>query len=260
MTEVDRLFTEPVLAELYDPFCVGRADFDFYLPLLAAAGSVLDVGCGTGELLRRARAAGHRGRLCGLDPAEAMLAVARRAAPELEWHHGDLDSIDLSSGDLNSGDLEGARWDGEFELVVMTGHAFQALTGDAQLHAALAAVRRALAPGGRFVFETRNPAAREWERWTPDVVDEADGVSYWREVEQPVTGDLVSFSHTFTHPDWPHPETARSTLRFLDPPALDVFLARAGLSVEARYGDWDGSPPAAGSPEIITVAKGESDA
>ena len=35
---------------------------DFYLDLVMAAGRVLDVGCGTGTLLRRARDAGHTGQ------------------------------------------------------------------------------------------------------------------------------------------------------------------------------------------------------
>ena len=75
----DRQFVESALASMYDAFCAGRPDFGFYLPLVMAAGSVLDIGCGTGELLRLARAAGHTGRLCGIDPAAAMLACAARA-------------------------------------------------------------------------------------------------------------------------------------------------------------------------------------
>jgi SAM-dependent methyltransferase len=62
----------------------GRGDFGFYLPLVMEAASVLDVGCGTGMLLRRARAEGHAGRLCGLDPAAAMLDVAREAGEGVE--------------------------------------------------------------------------------------------------------------------------------------------------------------------------------
>ena len=54
-----------------------------------AARAVLDVGCGTGSLLRRARELGHEGRLCGLDPAAAMLAQAR-TRPDVEWRLGDL--------------------------------------------------------------------------------------------------------------------------------------------------------------------------
>src|SRR5437016_12758722 len=67
---VDRLFSDPGLAALYDAFCPseGRGDFGFYLPLLTSAEAVLDAGCGTGALLHEAREAGHVGRLCGLGP------------------------------------------------------------------------------------------------------------------------------------------------------------------------------------------------
>ena len=72
------------LAELYDVFNPWGPGDDFYLGLVMAAQAVLDVGCGTGGLLRRAREAGHTGRLCGLDPDEAMLSRARRR-PDVEW-------------------------------------------------------------------------------------------------------------------------------------------------------------------------------
>ena len=77
---VDRQFSEPRLAALYDPLCgrEERADYRFYLPLVMAAGAVLDVGCGTGALLHWARESGHTGRLVGLDPAHGMLQVARK--------------------------------------------------------------------------------------------------------------------------------------------------------------------------------------
>ena len=76
---IARQFTEDRLAAVYDRFYPPerRADFAFYLPLALAARAVLDVGCGTGALLRLAREAGHTGRLCGLDPASGMLNQAR---------------------------------------------------------------------------------------------------------------------------------------------------------------------------------------
>ena len=210
---VDRLFPEPILAELYDAFCAGRPDFGFYLPLVMSADSVLDVGCGTGELLRLAREAGHTGRLCGLDPAEAMLEQARKR-PDVEWVHGDLSSVE---------------WCREFDLVVMTGHAFQVLVENYQLRESLASIRSALTLDGRFVSETRNPLARGWERWIPDnEVEVAHGGSVVRmahQVELPVTGDVVSFTATFTSPDWDRPQVSRSTLRFLDVVSLSSFLS-----------------------------------
>jgi len=139
---VDRLFSEPGLAELYDRWdpWERRGDFGFYLPLAMSAEAVLDVGCGTGELLRRAREAGHAGRLCGLDPADAMLDQARTRS-DIEWVLGDLASV---------------AWDQEFDLAVMTGHAFQVFVEDDEIRASLATIRSALTEDGRFAFETRN--------------------------------------------------------------------------------------------------------
>ncbi len=242
---VDRLFAEPCLAQLYDLLAPwGEPDDEFYFELLMASDSVLDVGCGTGLLLREARKAGHTGRLVGLDPAEAMLAVARERS-DIEWVLGDLSMV---------------AWEREFDLVVMTGHAFQVFLTDDQLRDALAAIRAALTGNGRFAFETRNPLARAWENWTPDKVIEIaapDGtfVSFSRDVETPVEGDLVSFTATFVSPAWDQPQISHSTLRFLDTDALSVFLSEAGFAIEAQFGDWDRTPLISSSPEIITIAR-----
>lgn len=239
---VDRLFREPSLAELYDAFCVERRDFDFYLPLVMSAASVLDVGCGTGELLRLARCSGHSGRLCGLDPADAMLDQARKRG-DAEWILGDLSSV---------------AWEREFDLIVMTGHAFQVLVEDDEIRDALGAIRSALTDSGQFVFETRNPRVREWESWVPEnaatIEHGGRAVTMAHQVEQPVVGDVVSFTATFSSPSWDRPQVSRSTLRFISEDKLSRFLADAGLVVEEQFGDWERQPLTSASPEIITVA------
>jgi SAM-dependent methyltransferase len=241
---VDHLFYDPYLAAVYDawhPRSV-RHDYDFYLPRILTADAVLDVGCGTGTLLHEARQAGHSGRLCGIDLAPGMLKRAR-ARTDIEWALGDLQST---------------GWTAEFDLIVMTGHAFQALVGDDDRDF-MAAVRRALVPGGCFAFETRNPSVRAWERWTPEnavIVQLPDGslVQITTEVVMPFDGQTVTFTHTFSgeHPSLP--QFSRSTLRFLDIDALRGLLENAGLRIEQQFGGFDDSPLEPESPEIITLA------
>jgi SAM-dependent methyltransferase len=243
---IERQFTENRLAALYDLFYppAQRDDFAFYLPLVMSARAVLDVGCGTGALLRLARESGHPGRLCGLDPAGGMLNQARRR-PDIEWVHSGVESV---------------GWDCEFDLVVMTGHAFQGFVEDDEIRVALAAIRSALTRGGRFAFETRNPLVRGWEHWDAEYtgeVTDATGANVRCEyrVEMPVVGSVVRSISTFTSPGWDGPEVSRGALRFIDAAVVSAFLAGAGLVIEEQFGDWSRGPLTETSPEIITIAR-----
>jgi ubiquinone/menaquinone biosynthesis C-methylase UbiE len=243
---VDQLFADAYLASLYDVWHPRetRVDYDFYLLRIMSSTAVLDVGCGTGTLLRDARRRGHSGRLCGLDPASGMIDRARESE-DIEWVLGDLQS---------------ASWSAAFDLVVMTGHAFQAIVLDEDIRASLASVRRALVPGGTFAFETRNPAARAWERWRPEnatTITAPDGtpVKITTAVLAPFDGRTISFTHTFAGAHASLPQVSQSTLRFLDVDTLEALLREAGLSAEHWFGDFDGARLSADSPEIIVIAR-----
>jgi ubiquinone/menaquinone biosynthesis C-methylase UbiE len=239
-------FTDDRLAGLYDRFYPPeqRADFAFYLPLIMGSQSVLDVGCGTGALLRMARDAGHAGRLVGLDPAAGMLNQARERS-DIEWVHGDLSTT---------------GWQQEFDLAVMTGHAFQELLEDAAIRTALTAIRTALVDGGRFAFETRNPLDRAWERWPSQYSGEAtdvEGNLVRCEYQVEVADDerIVTSTSTFTSSGWERAEVSRGSLRFVDAETLDALLRDAGFVIETQFGNWSRSPLTDESPEIITIAQ-----
>lgn len=241
------MFSDDDVAALYDlmnpwdPAC--RGDASFYTELVMAASSVLDVGCGTGLMLRSARERGHAGRLVGLDPDRFSLARARRRA-DIEWVEG-------TAAD--------APWLAEFEFATMVGHAFQCLIADDDVRASLGGIYRALGDGGQFAFETRHPQARAWESWNPsspsEFTDSAGrALRVWHEVES-VAGGVVTFTETTAEPGGRVLRVDRGDLRFLDVATLNDFLAEAGFEVVAQYGTWDRGPIDSSSREIITIAR-----
>ncbi len=178
------MYSDDDAAALYDLLNPWGPSDDFHLSHVMEATSVLDIGCGTGLLLHRARDAGHGGRLCGVDPDLAALGRARRRA-DVEWVEGR--AADMS-------------WDREFDLAVMASNVFQVFGSDDELRASLAATRSALVPGGRLVFGTRNPRVRAWEGWSPanpiEVIDhQGRELRIVYQVES-VAGDVVTCTET----------------------------------------------------------------
>jgi 2-polyprenyl-3-methyl-5-hydroxy-6-metoxy-1,4-benzoquinol methylase len=76
--EPEALYHDPELVRFYDPLHgKARADFDFCAGLAEEAASVLDLGCGTGQLAAHLAEGGRR-QVTGVDPAAAMLDVGHR--------------------------------------------------------------------------------------------------------------------------------------------------------------------------------------
>jgi hypothetical protein len=54
------------------------------------------------------------------------------------------------------------------DLATMTGNVAQVFLTDHDWRATLRAIGQALRPGGRLVFESREPEDKAWRRWTPE--------------------------------------------------------------------------------------------
>jgi|SRR5688572_15970006 len=97
--------------------------------------SVLDIGCGTGELLVRLAAKYPAARLAGLDPVPAMLEKAR---------HKLSDKVELRAGWANELPWSDASFD-----VVVSCNMFHYITHPVE---AVQEMERVLRPGGRMVI------------------------------------------------------------------------------------------------------------
>src|SRR6185503_9475367 len=99
------------------------------------SGQLLDVGCGTGELLARIAGKYPRSVLAGIDPVAEMLAVARKKLPE--------------RAELRVGYANALPWpDGSFDVVVSC-NMFHYVTHPVP---ALREMTRVLKPGGKLVI------------------------------------------------------------------------------------------------------------
>ncbi|GAA3271214.1 hypothetical protein AAU01_12960 [Paenarthrobacter aurescens] len=143
-------------------------------------------------------------------------------------------------------------------MAIMTAHVAQAITDDGDWSRTLADIQRALVPGGGLVFDSRDPVARAWERWTPantrGVHSLPDGsmVESWVESATEFDGLVTLTERRLCNGS--AEETEISVLAFRTEEQLRQTLDRAGFAVDRIHGGWAGEDVGSGQGELIVIA------
>jgi ubiquinone/menaquinone biosynthesis C-methylase UbiE len=96
--------------------------------------SVLDIGCGSGRLLRKVHDYWPEAQLSGVDPAQGMLEVARQLTPEARFSTGSGEALPLEDASV------------DLALSTISFHHWQ------DQAAGVREVARVLRPGGSFLL------------------------------------------------------------------------------------------------------------
>jgi SAM-dependent methyltransferase len=227
----DARATYDALASTYDAF---TADYDYerWLAVLedlakahgAAGDRLLDVGCGTGRSFEPLLERGYR--VTGCDVSPAMVERARLRLGERE-------------GRIEVADMRALPDWGAVDLVTCLDDAVNYLLEVEELDAAFAGVRRALRPGGVYLFDV-NSLATYRTAFASDFTVEADGVRFhWHGEASPavrprsVCSARVEIAAAAT-------TVVRHTQRHWPAPLVRERLERAGLECVAVHGQSTG--------------------
>lgn len=157
------------------------------------------------------------------------------------------------------GEAASAQDRAPFDVVTMTGHAFQCLLTGEEVHATLRTVREVLKAGGTFMFETRNPVARPWTTWTPALSARSIQSDKYGPVDVfhdciAVAEPLVEFETHYVFGRDNTQQISKSRLRFTSRDELASRIKLAGFREIEWFGNWSGGPfQEASSAEIIAI-------
>jgi SAM-dependent methyltransferase len=156
-------------------------------------------------------------------------------------------------------DARDVRLGRRFDLVLLTGHAFQVFLTPEDQRAVLSTIARHLGPRGRFLFDSRNPNAEAWLNWTPErsrrtlVHPQHGTVEAWNDAaHDPATGIVTYETHYRVVASGRH-LAARSQIKFTPKDALEYLVAESGLHATRWMGDWQGTAWTPRSKEIIPL-------
>ena len=224
------------IAELYDPWSRSVIeDVGFYVEeALAAGGTVVELGVGTGRIAIPVAAEGVP--VIGVDSSEGMLAVCRRQAELAGVSH----LLDLRLGDLREPPVaERVR------LVTCPFRSFLHLDSDAERLRALRAARELLVPGGRLVFDVFAPSRGDIEETNGRWLEREPGI--WERA------DWDEEAHTLTLSVRDEHGGSTMSLAWLPPEEWRRLLAEAGFELQALYG-WFDRRPYRGGEDTVWIA------
>lgn len=149
------------------------------------------------------------------------------------------------------GDMATTVVPGEFSLVYLVFNTIGNLRTQKEQVACFANAARHLAPGGAFVIELWIPGIRRCppgQVAVPFHLDEHHvGLDTYDMVTQQGT------SHHYTRAEDGTIRYGASNFRYIWPAECDLMAELAGLEMEQRVADWDGSPFTSDSPSHVSV-------
>jgi SAM-dependent methyltransferase len=253
---------QPIMAELYDlvPGYAKRVDIDFYLQYcVTAGGPILELGCGTGRILLPAAEAGCR--ITGLDISKHMLAECqqklKRKSPAVQ------NRVQLVQGDMTSFDLAES-----FQLSIIPFRAFlHVIAVDDQL-ACLRRINRHLSIGGYLLLDVfqvdlkmiNNPrATEEWENFAEYELPDGRRLRRTSRIAAFHPADQVNDVELIYYLTNLNGTTERIVqafpFRYFFRHEMEHLLGQCGFKVVDLFGNFDKSPLADSSPEMIFVAE-----
>jgi len=219
---------------------VGRRDIAFWQRMAAAAaGPVLELGCGTGRVaLPLAR---HGSRIVGIDRSASMLARARTRIKRARLQT----RVSLIRGDIRHLPFP----EKSFALVMAPYGILQSLLDEELLSATLKDVRRVLTRDGVFGLElvADLPA---WDEYSNRVTLRGERgphgkpIKLIETVRQDRKKHITRFDQQFVEGRGAGATRRRFSLAFrtLSVPQMVGRLERAGMTVSALLGDYQGGP------------------
>jgi SAM-dependent methyltransferase len=208
------------------------------LQQLAGGGPVLEFAIGTGRV---GVPLADRGlRVTGIELSEPMVAQLRRKKTE--------DELPVVVGDMATTVVPGA---GDFSLVILVWNTISNLRTQAEQVRCFQNAARHLRPGGRFVIELWVPPIQRLppgQRAVPMSLDE-DHLLF--DTYDVVTQECAS--HHYHRDADGSIRYSVGHFRYLWPSECDLMAQLAGLELESRFADWEGTPFTASSQSHVSV-------
>jgi SAM-dependent methyltransferase len=207
-----------------------------FLARLAGSGAALEFAIGTGRVAIPLAARGVR--VTGIDLSAPMVARLRRKVGQ--------EALPVLVGDMAT-----ATVPGDFSLVYLVWNSISNLRTQHEQVECFRNAARHLSSGGRFVIELWVPPLRRLPPGQFAVPMGDDGRHLVLD-----TYDLATQQCT-SHHYWREADgSARygsGTFRYIWPAECDLMARLAGMELEQRLADWDGSPFTADSESHVSV-------
>lgn len=236
-------------ARHYDLWMNHTHDVAFYQRLAAeSAGPVLELGCGTGRIT--IPLAQSSAEIVGLDREPAMLDHARAKATQagvgVEFVQGDAREFELGR---------------KFGLILFPNNSLSHLLVRPDIESCFRSVRKHLKPGGRFVIEVFTPLGKfllrdPKESYRIGEFEDPDGggpivmwETGWYDPATQIKHSICQYERQRTGEKW----DAVLELRMFYPQEIDALVEYNGFRIEAKYGDFEGTPFGPGSGKQVIV-------